>query len=177
MPKPRLIFKGKSVVTLALITTVLTVLTVYISGINYNRSVTSNLYLSLGIIALALMAFLTYGLYKGARLRNDAPKPTNYKIGNALQTAELPHMWGSSTGGDLEGLIMYLFMWIFITILLVVVVLFEAIIWLSVFVIFASIYWVLIRALKLVFRRSGRTAGDLTASFLYALFYISLYTG
>lgn len=153
-------------------------LTVYISGINYNRLVTSNLYLSLGIIALALMVFLTYGLCKGARLRNNAPKLTNYKIGNALQTAELPQMWGSGTGDGLEGLLMSLFLWIFVAVLMVVVVLlFEAIIWLSVFVIFASIYWVLVRALKLVFRRSGRTAGDLTASFLYALFYTSLYTG
>jgi len=49
--------KGKSVFTISLIVIGITILTVYLSGINYNRTITSNLYLSLGIIGICLFIF------------------------------------------------------------------------------------------------------------------------
>ncbi|MEM6687557.1 MAG: hypothetical protein AAF617_17400, partial [Bacteroidota bacterium] len=57
--------KGTSVFIVSLIVVVITTLTVYLSGIHYHRSITNNFYISLGIIAIALFSFLTYGLYKG----------------------------------------------------------------------------------------------------------------
>ena len=66
--------KGKSVFIVSLIVIVVTILTVYASGIHFQRSITSNFYISLGIIAVTLFSFLTYGLYKGVSLEDDFPK-------------------------------------------------------------------------------------------------------
>ncbi|MCG8386740.1 MAG: hypothetical protein MJA30_14420, partial [Cytophagales bacterium] len=71
MKENRLVLKGKTVFILALVATVLTVITVYLTGINYNRSIASNLYISLGLISTSLFLFLTYALYKGTKLVNN----------------------------------------------------------------------------------------------------------
>ncbi|WP_289045269.1 hypothetical protein [uncultured Olleya sp.] len=62
--------KGKSVFIVSLIVITITALTVYLTGINYNRSVTLNLYLSLSIIGTVLILFMTYGLYTGIKLKD-----------------------------------------------------------------------------------------------------------
>ncbi|UGU17969.1 hypothetical protein LS482_08815 [Sinomicrobium kalidii] len=76
--------KGKSVFVVSLIVIGITILTVYLTGINYNRSLTSNLYLSLGIIATTLFLFMTYGLYKGIGLIDNFPKFRNFKKGDII---------------------------------------------------------------------------------------------
>ncbi|UOX33300.1 hypothetical protein LXD69_14800 [Flavobacterium sediminilitoris] len=57
--------KGKSIFIISLFVIGITILTVYLTGKNYNRTVTSNLYISLSIIGTILFFFMTYGLYKG----------------------------------------------------------------------------------------------------------------
>ncbi len=72
--------RGKSVFTVSLLVIGITILTVYLTGINYNRTITLNLYISLSIIGTSLFLFMTYGLYKGVGLRNDFPKFKNFKL-------------------------------------------------------------------------------------------------
>lgn len=79
--------RGKSVFTVSLLVIGITILTVYLTGENYNRTVTSNLYLSLSIIGTALFIFMTYGLYNGIGLRNDFPKFKNFKTGDIISSA------------------------------------------------------------------------------------------
>ncbi|MGS2765147.1 hypothetical protein [Sinomicrobium sp. M5D2P9] len=54
--------KGKSVFVVSLIVIGITILTIYLTGVNYNRSLTSNLYLSLGIIATTKRYYVYWAL-------------------------------------------------------------------------------------------------------------------
>ena len=61
--------------------------------------------------------------------------------------------------------------------MVILLLLFEAIFMVSLFIIFASIYWIFIRALKMVFYRSISTMGNLPVSVGYAAGYTLLYMG
>lgn len=176
MEKNRLILKGKTVFVLALIAIGLTALTVYLTGINYNRSVTANLYISLGFISTSLFLFLCYSLYRGTRLINNYPKFQNYEPGTIFHDATIPE-FGIEVGDGIVGLVLSILLWLAMTIAIIVLLfLFEALFWLSLFVIFASLYWVFVRALRVVFYKARRTKGDLPASVMNALKYTVLYT-
>jgi hypothetical protein len=171
--------KGKSVFIISLLVIGITILTVYLTGINYNRNLTSNLYLSLGIIATALFLFMTYGLYKGIGLIDNFPKFRNFKTGDlianssATPTVEIP-----SVGDGIGGLILSILLWIGMSILFVVMlIVLEAVFWFSLFIILAMLYWIFFRALKFVFNKSKDTKGDIGISAVYSLTYTLLYVG
>ena len=107
--------KGKSVFIVSLIVIVVTALTVYLSGINYHRSITNNFYISLGIIAVTLFLFLSYGLYKGIDLEDDYPKLKGFNLRNKLN--DMSHFDGASdfdfdVGEDIGGIIISILLWI-----------------------------------------------------------------
>lgn len=172
----RLILKGKTIFIIALITIGLTFLTVYLTGINFNRSLTSNLYISLGIIAFALFAFLTFSLYRGTKLIDNYPKFENYEPGTIFHGTSMPE-FGVDGGDGIAGILISILLWVAMAIMVIVLLLvFEAIFWLSLFIIFASLYWIFVRALKVVLFKSRRTRGDFPASVFNALKYTTLYT-
>lgn len=155
----------------------LTFLTVYLTGINYNRSITFNLYISLGIIALSLFLFLAYSLYRGTRLNDDYPKFQPYKSGAIFQIPSTPE-FEVDAGEGIGGILLSILLWISTAFLIVILLMvFEAIFWLSIFIIFASLYWIFIRALRVVLYKARTTVGNLPASVSNALVYTSLYTG
>ena len=171
--------KGKSVFIVSLIVIGVTILTVYFSGINYNRTVTSNLYLSLGIIGICLFIFMTYGLYQGIGLIDNFPKYQNFKSGNIFtQSGEIPDLPNVDIGEGIGGIILSIFLWIAMTILVfILLIMLEAVFWFSLFVILTMLYWVFFRALKLVFHKSSDTKGDLGLSTIYSIGYTFLFTG
>ena len=171
--------KGKSVFKVSLFVIGITILTVYITGENYNRTVTSNLYLSLSVIGAALFLFMTYGLYKGVGLTDNFPKFREFKTGdliaNSANGVDLP---GVDTGDGIGGVIMSILLWIVISIVIFVfLILLEAVFWVSIFIILAMLYWVFFRALKLVFSKSRDTKGDIGISAIYSFAYTVLYLG
>ena len=171
--------KGKSVFTVSLLVIGITILTVYLTGENYNRNVTSNLYLSLSIIGTALFFFITYGLYKGIGLRDNFPKFREFKTGEFIaQSRTVPDLPSIEVGDGIGGLIMSILLWIGMTILIfLLLILLEAFFWISIFIILAMLYWVFFRALKFVFSKSKETKGDISISAIYSLTYTVLYLG
>lgn len=171
--------KGKSVFTVSLVVVGLTILTVYLTGENYSRTITSNLYLSLSIIGTALFLFMTYGLYTGVGLTDDFPKFRNFKTGEFFpNSGTTPDVPGIEVDGGIAGLVMSVILWIGMTILaFVLLILLEAVFWISIFIILAMLYWVFFRALKLVFSKSKHTQGDIGSSAIYSLVYTALYLG
>ncbi|MFK7936292.1 MAG: hypothetical protein AB8G22_22450 [Saprospiraceae bacterium] len=171
--------KGKSIFTVSLIVIGVTVLTVYLSGINYNRTVTANLYLSLSIIAACLFLFLSYGLYRGVELVDNFPKYRDFKSGDLIGTSgETPDLPSVDVGDDIGGIILSIFLWIAMSILfLVLLIVFEAVLWFSIFIILSMLYWVFFRALKFVFYKSNETKGRLELAIFYAIGYTALFTG
>lgn len=171
--------KGKSVFIVSLLVLFVTILTVYITGENYNRTVTSNLYFSLAIIGTFLFLFMTYGLYKGIALTDNFPKFKNFKTGDIIaQSGTFPDLPGIEVGDGIFGLIMSILLWIGMTIVVfILLILLEAVFWVSIFIILAMLYWVFFRALKLVFSKCEQTKGDLGASAGYSIAYTVLYLG
>ncbi|WP_109850983.1 hypothetical protein [Aquimarina sp. AU58] len=173
--------KGKSVFIVSLLVIGITILTVYLTGENYNRSVTSNLYLSLSIIGTALFIFMTYGLFKGIGLKDNFPKFRNFKTGEIIPSSgEFPdwEMPSIETDDGISGLIISVLLWILMTILFfVLLILLEAVFWISIFIILTMLYWVFFRALKFVFTKYRETKGNIGISTLYSLYYTALYLG
>lgn len=58
-------FSTKSLFIIALVTALVTTLVVYLSGIPFSRSLTSNTLISLSVLAVLMFFFLVYALYKG----------------------------------------------------------------------------------------------------------------
>lgn len=172
----RFVLKGQTVFVIAILAVGLTVLTVYLAGINYNRSLTTNLYLSLGLISFSLFTFLTFSLYKGTKLINNYPKFRNYEPGAIMHYPNFPE-FELDTGEGIGGFLVSILLWVGITIgIIVLMLLFETLFWISLFIIFASLYWVFTRALRVVFYKARRANGDLSASVVNALTYTVLYT-
>lgn len=171
--------KGKSVFTISLIVIGITILTVYLSGINYNRTITSNLYLSLGIIGICLVVFMTYGLYKGIGLIDNFPKYEDFKSGDIISSSgELPVIPSVDIGEGIGGIFISILLWVLMSIFFIIVlIMIEAIFWFSLFVILTMLYWVFFRALRLVFSKSNETKGDLVTSIIYSIGYTILFTG
>lgn len=174
--------KGKSVFKISLIVIGVTLVSVFITGDQFHRNLNQNLYLSLGIIGLSLFVFLVYGLYKGVGLKDDYPSLNEYTKGDFT--------WGSGNtdldvgvpdaglGDGLEGIVLAILWWIVASIVLVLLLIFlEVILWLSVFIILAMLYWVFFRALRAVFSHGQQTKGNVSLSVQYALGYTALYLG
>ncbi len=171
---------GKSVFIVSLIVIAVTSLTVYITGEHYHRTITENFYLSLSIIAFALFLFMTVGLYRGIGLKDD------YMKGEASdEFPDFQIMGGGNfdipsidTDDGISGLLLSILFWIVVSIALIALVfLLELLFWFSVFILFAMLYWVFFRALKLVFSKAAETKGDMAISAGYAFMYTGLYTG
>ncbi|WP_323027788.1 hypothetical protein [Gelidibacter japonicus] len=179
MKFPRKYLKGKSVFIISLCVIGITSLTVYLTGINYNRSITSNFYLSLLIIGAVLFLFMSYGLYKGIGLSDDFPKFKTFKKGEIIaQSGTIPELPTIQAGDGIGGLIMSVLLWIVMTIVIfILLILLEAVFWISIFIILAMLYWVFFRALKFVFNKSATTKGYIWASAAYSFSYTVLYLG
>ena len=171
--------KGKSVFIVSLIVIGVTFLTVYLTGVNYSRTITLNSYLSLGIIGTCLFIFMSFGLYQGIGLIDNFPKYKNFKSGDIIaQSGELPELPIVGIGDGVGGIILSILLWIGMTILVVILlIMFEVVFWFSLFVILTILYWVFFRALKLVFSKKKETKGDLGLSIFYSMGYTVLYTG
>ncbi|NQY06722.1 MAG: hypothetical protein HRT68_11190 [Flavobacteriaceae bacterium] len=171
--------KGKSVFIISLVVIGITILTVYLTGENYNRSVISNLYLylSLSIIGTALFLFMTYGLYYGIRLKDNFPKFREFKTGEFIaNSGSAPYLPNIEVGDGIGGLIMSILLWIGMTILIfILLILLEAFFWVSIFITLAMLYWVFFRALRLVFSKSTKTKGTIGISAIYSLSNTVLY--
>ena len=171
--------KGKSVFIVSLVVIGITILTVYLTGENYNRTVTSNLYLSLSIIGTVLFLFMTYGLYSGIGLKDNFPKFRDFKTGEFITNAgTTPNLPSIEAGDGIGGFILSIVLWIGMSILIfVLLILLEAFFWVSISIILAMLYWVFFRALRLVFSKSPKTKGNLGISAIYSLTYTVLYLG
>ena len=171
--------KGKSVFIVSLLVIGTTTFTVYLTDENYNRNISSNLYLSLSIIGTALFVFMTYGLYKGIGLTDNFPKFRQFKTGDFIaQSGTTPDLPSIEVGDGIGGLIMSILLWIGMTILIfLLLILLEAFFWISIFIILAMLYWIFFRALKFVFSKSTETKGEIGISVVYSITYTILYLG
>jgi hypothetical protein len=177
-PTDKKLVTSKTVFTVTIVVSILTILSIWLFGLGQHRTIFENSILSTSILSVAFFLFLTIGLYKGIKLKDDIGKLTD-----KLEPSKIPNLADAATGGDLilvgdgiEGMILSIVLWVVVTILIAFFFwIFGAVVWTSIIVFIAMLYWIFFRALRLVFKNSNKCKGNLTTSVAYGLGYTTLY--
>jgi len=177
-PTNKKLVTSKTVFTVTIVVTTLTILSIWLFGLGQHRTIFENSLLSTSILSVAFFLFLTIGLFKGIKLKDNLGKITTN-----LKPTKIPDLTDGVTGVDfipvsdgIEGIILSIVLWVVVTISIAVFFwLFGAVVWTGVIIFIAMLYWIFFRALRLVFKNSNKCKGDLTTSILYGLGYTTLY--
>ncbi len=170
-------YKTLFITTLAVIP--LTIVSVWLFGLGQHRTLFQNSILSTSILSAAFFMFLTIGLYKGIKLKDDLGKiiepETIDKMTKNLEGIDFPDEFPDLDDG-IGGILIGILIWFFIAILLVLfITILGGFFWVMILAFVAMLYWIFFRAIRLVFKNSNKCKGDLPASVLYGLGYTILY--
>jgi len=116
---------------------------------------------------------MTIGLYKGYKLKDNLGKITDrfdLEDIKGIQPDWLPDGdidldIGDGCGGLIAGIIIWFFAAIVVGIL---IFLLGTMLWFSILLLFAMLYWIFFRGLRLVFKKSKKCQGDIFLSVRYA---------
>jgi hypothetical protein len=178
-PIDKKLVTSKTVFTVTIVVIVLTILSIWLFGLGQHRTIFENSILSTTILSVAFFLFLTVGLYKGIKLKDDIGKLTD-----KIKIDKIPDLSGGlelssdvpDVGEGIAGIILGILAWFLFSILLLLFIwFFSAVIWTMILVFAAMLYWIFFRALRLVFKNSNKCKGDLTTSIAYGLGYTTLY--
>jgi len=150
------------------------------------RSIFTELEVSLAIISVLLFGLLTCGLYRGVRVKReeldlpelDWKRDKNRKgawlDGMDLWGLDVPVVGGEGCAGAIIGLLLGIVLLIVLGLFLYFCLPF---IWAGVAAMIAGCFWVFNRALRVVFAKSRYCQGQLAKSVGYAFAYTLGYTG
>ncbi len=180
---PRLV-TTKAIFTITLIVLSLTIMSIWLSGMEQHRTVFINSILSTSILSTAFFLFITIGLYKGIKLKDDIGEITdklkfekipNFSDSLDIGTVDLPMIEADGIEG-IFAVIGAIILWIFASFLFLFLLwMFGTIGWAMLLVFAAMLYWIFFRALRLVFKNSNKSKGDLKNSLIYGFSYTLLY--
>ena len=182
---------------MTLIVVILTILGVYFWGLGHHRTFFENSMMSTTVLAIAFCSFTTIGLYRGVKIRNDVGKLTNLYQSKFLRSnyfssaSKKPGTTHSSSsyewlnlvdatpdGDDIVGIILAIIVWLLVAVILAFALAFIGDLLIVSMLAFAGmLYWIFFRALRLVFKNSNRSKGDLLESLKWGLVYTFLYSG
>ena len=172
----RRLFYGRTILIATLATAIITILLVFFTGLESHRSVINNALISLSILAAAFLIFLSTGLYYGVQVVDNLKGKFKLRWGNT-------DTWSPPVIADVDmdienGCLGGILAWIVAALVSIILLFFlQTIVWAAFAILIGAIYWVLIRALKLIFSRSGDCKGQLGKSLSIALTYTVLYIG
>ena len=168
----------KDLFIVSLIVIVLTILAVYLWGLGQHHTFFENSVISTTVISIAFFVFITTGLYNGVKLKDNVGRITDkFKRVDAVDIpSELPSVEPIDIGEGIAGIIVGILLWIVVAILLAVSLwIFSNVLVLVVMTFVAMLYWIFFRALRLVFKNSNKSKGDLMESVKWGLSYTLLY--
>lgn len=158
----------------------LVILSVWLSGKDSHRSLFQNSVLSTSILASTFFLFISLGLYYGLKLKENVGSVFN-KQKLKIYSDNVPAT-GSfdfdppAVGDSIGAAILSVVLWFVFTVILVVLLYFLGFLfWAAVLFFIAMLYWIFFRALRLVFKNSGKCKGNLLKSLTFGLFYSFLY--
>lgn len=172
------LIETKALFTVSLIVAVLTILGVYFWGLGQHYTFFENSIISTTILSIAFFSFITAGLYHGIKLKDNLGQIVDkFKI---IDTSDLSLDLASSgpveVGEGLGGIIISILLWILMAVVLSAVLwIFSNVLIIVVLAFIAMLYWVFFRALRLIFKNSNRSKGDLPESIKWGLTYTILY--
>lgn len=176
-------FTTKPIFTFSLIIVAITILTVYVTGIKTHRDIINNSFISLSIISASFFLFITMGLFLGIKLKdNVGDLSKNIKwghSGNGLVPDFSTKETGSvffEIGEGLGEIFLSILLWIFVTILaILLIIFFETVVWSFLMIFLGMLYWIFFRALRMVFKNSFKCKNNFLRSLTYGLTYTTLY--
>lgn len=180
MRKPRTyrLIETRSVFKISLIVTALTIVGVYYWGLGQHNTFFENSVISTTILSIAFFSFITTGLYKGIKLKDNLGR-----IVDKFETVDTSNLSSSLTssgpvevGDGIGGIVLSILLWILMAIVFSAALwIFSNVIVIVVLTFIAMLYWVFFRALRLVFKNSNKSKGDLMESLKWGLTYTTLY--
>lgn len=172
------LIESKHVFQITLIVVVLTIAGVYFWGLGRHNTFFENSIISTTILSIAFFLFITIGLYKGVKLRDNLGKIVDrFKgVGHPDVSSSLSTGGGIDVGEGLAGILLSIVLWILIAIALSVVMwIFSNVLVIAILAFIAMLYWIFFRALRLVFKNSNKSKGRLLESLKWALVYTLIY--
>ncbi len=164
--------------TLAVIPVV--IISVWLSGNGDHRSLFQNSIVSTSILAGAFFLFITLGLYYGLKLKDNVGSILNSERIKKY-TDKTPSIDGFDfdppvVGDGIGGAILSIIVWILFSIVLIFLSYFLGLFfWSALLVLAAMLYWIFFRAIRLVFKNSGKCKGNMIKSLGFGAFYSFLY--
>jgi hypothetical protein len=161
-----------------IIVAALTVLAIWFFGLGKHRTIFENSLLSASTLSMSFFLFITIGLYKGIKLKDNLGKITD-----KIKMKKLPDLSGIEFPSDVpdldEGIalvILGILAWILFSVFLLLFIwFFSALVWAMILVFAAMLYWIFFRALRLFFKSSGKCKDNLRKSAAYGIGYTVLY--
>lgn len=176
----RRLITSKTVFTATIIVAILIVISIWLFGLGEHRTIFANTILSTSILSIIFFIFLTVGLYVGIKLKDDIgklidkAKPIDFPdLSSGFEMpSEMPEL-----GEGIVGIILGILAWIAFSILILIAIwVFGAILWTTIIIFAAMLYWILFRALRLVFKNANKCKGNLSMSLTYGFGYTLLYS-
>jgi len=169
----------KNFFIVTLIVIFLTITATWIFGLGQQRKMYENSILSTTILSVVFFFFITIGLYKGVKLKDNIGKITDkIKLGNVPSISEFDVVPSQAHefGDSIIGIFIAVLFWLLISILFILLIIFfSTIIWAILLIFAAMLYWIFFRALRLVFKNSKKCRGDLRKSIAYGFSYTIIY--
>jgi hypothetical protein len=173
--------ESKSVFKISLWVVGLTILGVYFWGLGTHHTFFENSIISTSILAVAFFVFTSVGLYRGIKLKDNLGKITDSLkprkgIDFSPDFSVGEHgMIDLGVEGGCIGIIASILLWIALAILFAIALwVFSNLIVVVIAVFAAMLYWIFFRALRLVFKNSNKSKGDLWESMKYGFLYTFL---
>ncbi|MES1181471.1 MAG: hypothetical protein ABUL44_01620 [Flavobacterium sp.] len=182
--KPKLynLIEGKRVFKISLLVAALTIMGVYFWGLGQHNTFFENSIISTTILSIAFFLFISIGLYRGVRLKDDVNRRTigMLSVDDVLDldthTSHHGDDFDMDVGDGIEGIIIGVLLWIFWAIAVALTLwIFSNIILVVIGTFAAMLYWIFFRAMRLVFNNSNKSKGNIWASIKYGLAYTLLY--
>jgi hypothetical protein len=177
-PKTYRLLETKDVFTISLIVTTLTILGVYFWGLGRHNTFFENSIISTTILSIAFFLFITIGLYKGVKLKDNLGQIIDkFKtVDTSGISSNLTSSGPVEVGDGIIGIILSILLWILMAIVFSIALwIFSNVLVIVVLTFIAMLYWVFFRALRLVFKNSNKSKGDLMESMKWGLTYTTLY--
>ncbi|NNT72357.1 hypothetical protein HKT18_09040 [Flavobacterium sp. IMCC34852] len=179
IPNRRTLINTGSLFAISLIVIVLTILSVWFYGIGKHQTVIENSLLSTSILSIAFFLFISISLYNGTKLKDNIGKITDkFNINKIEPLKEITtnNTDGFDVADGIGGIVLSIILWIITTIVISYLFFFlGAIIWLSILIFLAMLYWIFFRALRLIFKKSAECSGNVDRSIFYGILYTMLY--
>ena len=175
------ILNSKNIFIITLIVMALTIITVWLFGVGNHRSILENSLFSTTILSIAFFLFISIGLYKGVKIKDNLGQITDRFdrakidfIKDAVADRSIED--APDIGEGIFGIIISLILWFIMAFVISYLCwAFGAIVWFSILTFIAMLYWIFFRALRLVFKKSGKCRGNYLNSILYGISFTILY--